>query len=76
MQNGRISVVLTDLDGALFNVWAAVPSAWPQKDIGRFIRDIIDLTMSNRVRLRLSDTPFRCGVPGGVSYEMIEMEKS
>src|SRR3954466_4257526 len=64
-------VVSTDFDGALFKVNAAVSNAYPQNDSGKSVRDIIDRTISNRVRLRRSDTPFRCGVPGGVSCEKI-----
>src|SRR3954467_3383976 len=60
-------VVSIDFDEALFKVWAAVSKAYPQNDNGSSVRDIIDLTMSNRVRLRLSNTPFLCGVTGGVS---------
>ena len=30
-----------------------------------------DRTISNKVRLRRSDTPLRCGVPCGVNYETI-----
>ena len=60
-----------DFDGALFKVNAAVSKAYPQKDSDKSARDIIDRTISNRVRLRRSDTPLRRGVPGGVSYETI-----
>src|SRR3982751_5866726 len=31
----------------------------------------MDRTMSNKVRFLLSDTPFHCGVPGGVSWDKI-----
>ena len=60
-----------DLDGALFNVNATVSKAQPQNDSGKSVRDIIDRTISSKVRLRRSDTPLRCGVPGGVSCETI-----
>src|SRR6266536_6519178 len=43
----------------------------PKNDSGKSVRDIIDCTISNKVRLRCSDTPLRCGVPGGVSCETI-----
>ena len=43
----------------------------PQNDSGKSIRDIIDRTISNKVRLRRPETPLRCGVPGGVSCETI-----
>ena len=59
------------LDGALFNVNAVVSNAQPQNDSGKSIRDTIDRTISNKVRLRRPDTPLRCGVPGGVSCETI-----
>ena len=61
-------VVATDLDGALFKMNAVVSNAYPQNDKGKSVRDIIDRTLSNRVRLRHSDTPLRCGIPAGVSY--------
>ena len=35
----------TDFDGALFNVNAAVSKAYPQKDSGKSVRDIIDRTI-------------------------------
>ena len=38
-----------------------------KNDSGKSVRDIIDCTISNKVRLRCSDTPLRCGVLGGVS---------
>ena len=38
---------------------------------GLSIRYIIDRTISNKVWLQRSDTPLRCGVPGGVSCETI-----
>ena len=60
-----------DFDGALFNVNAAVSRAYPQNDSGKSVRDMIDGTKSNRVRLRRSDTPLCCGVPGGVSSKTI-----
>ena len=60
-----------DLDGALFNVNAAVSKASPQNDSGKSVRDIIDRTISNIVRLRRSDTPLHYGVPGGVSSQTI-----
>ena len=43
----------------------------PQNDSGKYVRDIIDRIISNKVQLRRSDTPLRCGVPGGVSCETI-----
>ena len=61
----------TDFDGALFKVNATVSNAQPQNDSGKSVRDIIDRTISNKVRLRLSNTPLRCGAPGGVSCETI-----
>ena len=48
----------TDFDGTLFNAKAAVSRALPQNDNGRSDWLIIDRTMSNRVRLCHSDTPF------------------
>ena len=44
-------VVSTDLDSALFNVNAVVSNAKPQNDSGKSVRDIIDRTISNKVRL-------------------------
>src|SRR6185503_8926409 len=64
-------VFSTAFDGARFSVSAAVRSACPQKEIGRSLRPIVDRTMSNKVRFLLSDTPFHCGVPGGVNSESI-----
>src|SRR6266496_1900841 len=43
----------------------------PKNDSGKSVRDIIERTISNKVRLRRSDTPLHCGVPVGVNYEMI-----
>ena len=60
-----------DLDGALFNMNAAVSNAYPQNNSGKSVRDIIDRTISNKVQLRCLDTPLHCGVPGGVSSETI-----
>ena len=60
-----------DLDGSLFKVNVAVSRAYPQNDSGKSVRDIIDRTISDRVRLRHSDTPLRSGVPGGVSCENV-----
>ena len=61
-------VVSTDLDGALFNMNAAVSNAYPENDSGKSVRDSIDRTISNKVRLRCSDTPLHYnGVPGGMS---------
>ena len=54
-----------------FNVNAAVFNAWPQNDSDKSVRNIIDCTISNKVRLWRSDTPLRYGVPGGVSCETI-----
>ena len=48
----------------------------PQNDSGKSVRDIIDRTISSKVRLRRSDTPLRCGVPGGVSCETIRIVSS
>ena len=64
-------VVSTDLDGALFNVNAAVSNAQPQNDSGKSVRDIIDHTICNKVWLQRSDTPLHYGVPGGMSCETI-----
>ena len=36
---------------------AAVSNAYPQNDSGKSVRDIIDRTIYNKVRLRRSDTP-------------------
>ena len=52
---------------------AAVSNAYPQNDSGKSVRDIIDRTISNKVRLRCSDTPLRCGVPGGVSLKQFHI---
>ena len=52
-------VVSTDLDGALFKVNVVVSRAYPQNDSGKSVRDIVDRTISYRVRLRRSDTPLR-----------------
>ena len=64
-------VFSTTFDGILFNKNAVVSNAYPQKDIGRSVRLIIDQTISNKVQFLLSDTPFHYGVPGGVSCETI-----
>ena len=66
-------IVSTDLDGALFRVNAGVSNAKPQNDSGKLIREIIDRIISNKVRLQRSDTPLRCGVPGGVSCELFRI---
>ena len=42
-----------------------------KKKVVQQTSDIIDRTISNKVRLRRLDTPLRCGVPGGVSCETI-----
>ena len=60
-----------DFDGALFKVNAVVSNAQPQNDSGKLVRYIIDRTISNKVRLQCSDTPFHFGVPGGVNCETI-----
>ena len=39
-----------DFDGALFNVNATVSIAKPQNYSGKSVRDIIDRTISNKVR--------------------------
>ena len=64
-RKNRIEIRLSDDELNHLNV--AVSKAQPQNDSGRLARDIIDRTISNRVRLRCSDTPLRCGVPGGMS---------
>ena len=51
-------VLTTDLDGTLLSVKAVVSRAYPQNDNGRSDWLIIDRTMSNKVQLRRSDTPF------------------
>ena len=56
-----------DFDGALFNMNATVSNALPQNNSDKSVRENIDRTISNKVRLRHSNTPLRCGVPGGVS---------
>ena len=61
------------MDGALLNVNAAVSRAYPQNDSGKLVRDIIDRTISSKVRLRRSDTPLHCGVSGGVSCEIFRI---
>ena len=43
----------------------------PKNDSGKSVRDIIDRTKSNKVRLRRLDTPLHYGVLGGVSCETI-----
>ena len=40
-----------DLDGALFNVNVAVSNEQPQNYSGKSVRDIIDSTIYNKVRL-------------------------
>ena len=60
-----------DLDGALFNVNAGVSNAYHQTDSSKSVRDIIDRTISNKVRLRCLDTPSHYGVPGCISCETI-----
>ena len=54
-----------------FNVNVAVSNAWSQNDIGKSVRNIIDRTISNKVRLWRLDKPLDYGVPGGVSSETI-----
>jgi hypothetical protein len=55
-------VILIDLDDALFNVNASISQTYPQNDS----QDIINLSMSNKIRLHLSETPFRWSVLGGL----------
>ena len=64
-------VVSTDLDGVLSKVNAAVSNAYPQNKNRRSVRDIIDRTISHKVRLRCPDTPLLYGVPGGFNCETI-----
>ncbi|KAJ9553351.1 hypothetical protein OSB04_017396 [Centaurea solstitialis] len=58
--------VLARIIEVVSHIFAAVTSACPQNDTGNVERHIIDRTMSSRVRFLLSDTPFICGVYGGV----------
>jgi hypothetical protein len=51
-----------DLDGALFEMNAIISNTYPQNNIGKLEKDIIDCTLSSKVGLRCSDTPLRCGV--------------
>ena len=51
-------VLSTDFDGTLFSVKPAVSRAQPQNENGRSDWLIIDRTMSNKVRLRRSETQF------------------
>ena len=61
----------TFLVGTRLRIWAAVSKAYPQNEIGSEAQLIIEQTMSNRVRLRLSATPFNYGVLGGINCETI-----
>ena len=45
----------------------------PKNDNYKSVRDIIDHTISNKVRLRHSDTPLRYGVPGGVIVKLFHI---
>ena len=40
-------------------------------DMRRSVQLIIERTISNKVQLCLLDIPFNCGVPGGVSYDIM-----
>ena len=64
-------VLATFLVGTRLRIWAAVSKAYPQNEIGSEARLIMERTISNKVRLRLSSTPFNCGVLGGVDCETI-----
>lgn len=50
-----------NLDGTLLSGNIVVSSAKPQKEIGSSVRDIMDETISNKVRFLLSHTPFSWG---------------
>ena len=52
-------------------IWAAVSKAYSKNEIGSEAQLIMEETMSNKVRLRLSATPFNYGVLGGVNCETI-----
>jgi hypothetical protein len=65
-------MVLSSLGGALLRMNASVSNAWPQNDIDKSERDIMDLTQSSRVRLRRSDTPLCCSIPDGVHCGTIQ----
>ena len=58
-------VISTDQDGALFSVKAVVSKAFNLlKHNGSFINNTFDPTMSNKVSLQISNTPYSYGVSG------------
>ena len=61
-----MDVISTDHDDALISAKAVVTKAWILKLLAVFIY-IVDLTMSNKARLCLSNTPQSCVVSGGIS---------
>lgn len=50
-------MLATDFKGILFIIYAAVSREYPQNDIEKSMKHIMDHTISNRMRFLLSDTP-------------------
>ena len=61
----------TNLNGTKFKRYLAIFKAYPQKDVGNIEKLIINLTMSKKVRFFLFATPFCCGVPRAINWDII-----
>ena len=65
-------VISTDQDGALFSVKAVVSKALIfLKHNGSFINNTSDQTMSHKVSLQISNTPYSYGVSGDVNLGVL-----
>ena len=70
-QEPGATILATFLVGTILRIWAAVYKAYPQNEIGSKAQLIMELTISNKVRLRPSAPPFNCSDLGGVNCEWI-----
>ena len=52
----------TDLEGILFKTYTVTLRVYPQKEIGRSVKHIMDRTISNKVCFLLYAILFNCGV--------------
>ena len=62
-------VVATDLEGTRFKRWIAESNAYSQRKIKRFMKLIIDQTISNWVWFLFLDILLSWGIPGGVLWD-------
>ena len=67
----RSMMSLTDLPISFWGYALEIAAFKLNRAPSKSVRDIIDRTISSKVRLRRSDTPLRYGVPGGASCETI-----